>query len=295
MVIPIHDINPLSRRPVVTWLLIAANVVIFVFLEPVVSSVAGIATSPPQNVCEQQRFFQEWGAIPRELVHNVPLGTVNSGHIGVDAAGNAGCIIQNPPSFEKIPVLSVLTAMFLHGSWLHLIGNMLFLGVFGNNLEDRMGRLFYLLFYLVCGYTATYGYALFESGSSGTMIGASGAVAGVLGAYLVLFPRARVIGLVSVLFFIPFWLPAWIVLGFWFALQYVYFTGFGVADGGGVAYGAHVVGFLVGALLVAPFIRRLRAAGPGVAPPVPQHRWIRGTGRASNARPSPNARHRRGS
>ncbi|CAO5150520.1 rhomboid family protease [Frankia sp. AiPs1] len=288
MVIPIHDINPLSRRPVITWLLIAANVVIFVFLEPVVSSVAGINTSTPQNACEQQRFFQEWGAIPTELVHNSPLPQVNSGHIGVDTAGQAGCFAERPPSFHKIPVLSVLTAMFLHGSWLHLIGNMLFLGVFGNNLEDRMGRLVYLLFYLVCGYAATYGYALFESSSTGTMIGASGAVAGVLGAYLVLFPRARVIGLVSILFFLPFWLPAWIVLGFWFALQYVYFTGFGVADGGGVAYGAHVVGFIVGALLVAPFIRALRAAGPGIPPAVPQHRWIRGTGQASNAR------HRRG-
>ncbi|WP_163553268.1 rhomboid family intramembrane serine protease [Candidatus Frankia alpina] len=288
MVIPIHDINPLSRRPIITWLLIAANVVIFVFFEPVVSSIAGIGTSTPQNACEQQRFFQEWGAIPRELVHNTQLSAAYSGHIGVDAAGNPGCIVQSPPNFDKIPVLSVLSAMFLHGSLLHLIGNMLFLGVFGNNIEDRMGRLFYLLFYLVCGYAATYGFALFESGSSNTLIGASGAVAGVLGAYLVLFPRARVIGLVSVLFFLPFWLPAWIVLGFWFALQYVYFTGFGVADGGAVAYGAHVVGFVVGALLVAPFIRRLRAAGPGTPPRVPQHRWIRGTG-ASAA-----ARHRRG-
>ncbi|MCM3924189.1 rhomboid family intramembrane serine protease [Frankia sp. AiPs1] len=288
MVIPIHDINPLSRRPIITWLLIAANVVIFVFFEPVVSSVAGIGTSTPQNVCEQQRFFQQWGAIPRELLHNAQLSAAYSGHIGVDAAGSPGCIVQSPPSFDKIPLLSVLTAMFLHGSWLHLIGNMLFLGVFGNNLEDRMGRLFYLLFYLVCGYAATYGFALFQSGSSSTLIGASGAVAGVLGAYLVLFPRARVIGLVSVLFFLPFWLPAWIVLGFWFALQYVYFTGFGVADGGAVAYGAHVVGFIVGALLVAPFIRQLRAAGPGTPPRVPQHRWIRGTGASSAA-----ARHRR--
>ncbi|WP_101834431.1 rhomboid family intramembrane serine protease [Frankia canadensis] len=289
MVIPIHDINPLSRRPVMTWLLIAANVVIFVFLEPVVTSVAGIGTSVAQNVCEQQRFFQEWGAIPRELLHNAALTVVNSGHIGVDSAGNPGCIAQSPPPFHKIPALSALTAMFLHGSWLHLIGNMLFLGVFGNNLEDRMGRLVYLLFYLVCGYAATYGFALFQSDSSNTLIGASGAIAGVLGAYLVLFPRARVIGLVSVFFFLPFWLPAWIVLGFWFALQYVYFTGFGVADGGAVAYGAHVVGFVVGALLVLPFVRQLRAAGPGIAPRVPQHRWVRGTGGAGAA-----ARHRRG-
>ncbi|ABW14341.1 Rhomboid family protein [Parafrankia sp. EAN1pec] len=274
MVIPIHDINPLRRRPVVTWLLIAANVVIFVFFTPVVSSVAGVQTSRTQNACEQQRFFQEWGAIPKELLSNEQLSVANSGRLAVDARGRVGCLQESPPTFDKSPALSVLSAMFLHGSWLHLLGNMLFLGVFGNNIEDRMGRLLYLLFYLTCGFAAAYGFAAFEGNTTDTLIGASGAVAGVLGAYLVVFPRARVIGLVSVLFFLPFWLPAWIVLGFWFALQYVYFTGFGVADGGSVAYGAHVVGFVVGAVLVAPFVQRLRAAGPDPRRAV-QHRWVR--------------------
>jgi membrane associated rhomboid family serine protease len=276
VVLPIHDINPLRRRPVMTWLLIAVNVAVFLFLEPIATSVAGAGTSTPQNVCEQQQFFERWGAIPVEMLENRPLSQVLSGRSpGLDAHGRVVCEV-GPPPFRKVPVLSVLTSMFLHGSWLHLIGNMLFLGVFGNNIEDRMGRFLYLIFYLVCGYTAAYGFAWFEPTSTSTLIGASGAVAGVLGAYLVVFPRARVIGLVTFLFFLPFWLPAWIVLGFWFVLQYVYFTGMGVADGGSVAYGAHVVGFVVGAAAVMPFVRALRAAGPPRRH-APEYRWVRRT------------------
>jgi membrane associated rhomboid family serine protease len=255
--------------------LIAVNVVVFVFFEPVVTSVAGFATARQATACEQQRFFQEWGAIPKELLHNRQLPVVDSGRVVVTSQGRLACE-PTYPSFHKYPALSVLTSMFLHGSWLHLLGNMLFLGVFGNNVEDRLGRIRYLFFYILCGYAAAYGFAAFEGSSQDTVIGASGAIAGVLGAYLVVFPRARVIGLVPMLFFLPFWLPAWIVLGFWFLLQYVYFSGFGVADGSNVAYGAHVVGFVVGALLVAPFTRQLRAAG---APRrrAPDHRWVRST------------------
>ncbi|MBX6390454.1 MAG: rhomboid family intramembrane serine protease [Frankia sp.] len=277
MVIPIHDINPLRRRPVVTWLLIAVNVVVFVLFTPVVTSVLGIGRETAGDACEQARFFQQWGAIPREMLTNEQLPAAYTGQAGLNVDGTTGCVIAEPPPYEKVPALSVLTAMFLHGSWLHLIGNMLFLGVFGNNIEDRMGRLVYLLFYLACGYVASYGFALAESGSRDTLIGASGAVAGVLGAYLVLFPRARVIGLVSVLFFIPFWLPAWVVLTFWFGLQYLYFVGIGVSGGGAVAYGAHVIGFLFGALVVVPFVQQLRAAGPPPRHRPPSSRWVRGS------------------
>jgi membrane associated rhomboid family serine protease len=149
-----------------------------------------------------------------------------------------------------VPFLSVLSAMFLHGGLLHLLGNMLFLFVFGNNVEDRLGRVRYLLFYLACGYAATYGFALANPTSQETLVGASGAIAGVLGAYLVLFPRARVTSLIPFLFFIPIWLPAWVVLGSWFVLQWLYFQGAGTAQGAGVAYLAHVVGFVVGVVLV---------------------------------------------
>jgi membrane associated rhomboid family serine protease len=278
VVLPIHDINPLRRRPYVTWFLVAANVVVFIFFTPVVTSMLGVETAAPQSACEQQRFFEQWGAVPVELLDNSQLPVATSDQTRVDEYGRTVCQSERPPTFHKLPVLSVLTSMFLHGSWVHLIGNMLFLGVFGNNVEDRMGRALYLIFYLVCGYAATYGFALFEPNSATVLIGASGAVAGVLGAYLVIFPKARVIGLVPILFFLPFWLPAWVVLGFWFVLQYAYFVGIGVgmSDGGNVAYAAHVVGFVVGALIVLPFVRDLR----GPQPPRrqrPDNRWVRST------------------
>ena len=136
-----------------------------------------------------------------------------------------------PPQGGPYP-LSVFTAMFLHGSWLHLLGNMLFLYIFGNNIEDRLGHVRFTLFYLVCGYAAAYGYALVNESSGDPLIGASGAIAGVLGAYLVLYPKARVWVLVPFLIFLPLRLPAWLVLGFWFVLQAVYSSGGGVSAAG---------------------------------------------------------------
>src|SRR5689334_22198149 len=156
--------------------------------------------------------------------------------------------------------------MFLHGSWLHLLGNMLFLLIFGNNIEDRLGHIRFAVFYVACGYAAAYGYALANSSSGDPLIGASGAIAGVLGAYLVLYPRVRVWILVPFLLFLPLRLPAWIVLGFWFVLQAFYSSGSGVSSAGTVAYAAHVVGFIVGMLLALP----LR---PGTPPP-PQPRGV---------------------
>jgi membrane associated rhomboid family serine protease len=257
MVLPVHDVNPLRRKPVVTWTLIAINVAVFVFLEPVVSSIGGVSKTSVSSACSQEAYFDRWGAIPKELVDNKQLPLAPTGDPGPSTDGQATCSVDHP-AYKKIPALSVLTAMFLHGSWLHLLGNMLFLLVFGNNIEDRMGRLKFLLFYLFCGYAATYGFALVKSGSTGSLVGASGAIAGVLGAYLVTFPRARVVSLLTFFFFIPVPLPAWVVLGSWFVLQYLYFTGIGVAQGGDVAYGAHVVGFVVGALLVLPFLDQMR-------------------------------------
>jgi len=147
----------------------------------------------------------------------------------------------------------VLTAMFVHAGWLHLLGNMLFLLIFGNNVEDRFRKIPYLIFYVACGYVAAYGFAFVHPGSVEPLVGASGAIAGVLGAYLALYPRARVWSLVPFLFFIPLRIPAWIVLGLWFLLQWAYSFGF-AAGGGGVAYVAHVFGFLAG-LLVGLIVR----------------------------------------
>jgi membrane associated rhomboid family serine protease len=150
--------------------------------------------------------------------------------------------------------------MFLHAGWLHLLGNMLFLLIFGNNIEDRLRPAGYLLFYLACGYVAAYGFALANPGSVQPLIGASGAISGILGAYLVLYPRARVWSLVPFLFFIPVRIPAWLVLGLWFVLQWVYSAGFAASGSGSVAYLAHVFGFIFGALF--GLVLRAGTTGP---------------------------------
>jgi len=148
-----------------------------------------------------------------------------------------------------VPALSVLFSMFLHEGWLHLLGNMLFLVIFGNNIEDRFGRARYLLFYLLCGYVAGYGFAFANPSSTEALIGASGAISGVLGAYLMIYPRARVWSLLPFLFFIPVRIPAWLVLGMWFVLQWAYAAGYAASGAGSVAYLAHVFGFLAGAVI----------------------------------------------
>ena len=240
--IPIHDDNPTRRPAVVTWTLIAINVVVFL-LEPISPLDPGGDANTATAICRQLAFFRQYAAIPVELTRNDPLDET----AGPPTRG--GCLAVRP-DYRKVPALSVLTAMFLHGGLLHLVGNMLFLFVFGNNVEDRLGRVRYLLFYLACGYAATYGFALSNPTSEETLVGASGAIAGVLGAYLIVFPRARVTSLIPFLFFIPVWLPAWMVLGSWFLLQWVYSAGAGSAEGAGVAYLAHVVGFVAGVVLV---------------------------------------------
>jgi membrane associated rhomboid family serine protease len=247
LVLPVHDINPVRRTPVVTYALIAVNVVVFV-LSPVAGYVAGSSSTAQE--CRTVSFFDRYAAKPEELMHNRQEPEGATGAVARTGGGQIGCVVQRPAPYTKTPFLSVLYAMFLHGGWLHLLGNMLFLLVFGNNVEDRLGRLRYLGFYLLCGYAATYGFALFAASSTQPLVGASGAIAGVLGAYLVLFPRAKVWSLLTFFFFLPVRLPAWLVLGSWFVLQYAYFRGAGVAGPSGVAYGAHVIGFLVGAALV---------------------------------------------
>jgi len=265
VVLPVHDVNPTRRTPWVTRLLLAANVVAFL-LSPV--ALAGLAGgSSADALCSQVAFFDEWAAKPSEILTNDPEDLVATGEAVRDPeTGQVGCVAE-PPEYDKNPVLSVLTAMFLHGGWLHLAGNMLFLYVFGNNVEDRLGRLKFLAFYLFCGYAATYGYAVPDADSSQPLVGASGAIAGVLGAYLVLYPRARVWSLLTFFFFLPVRLPAWLVLGSWFVLQYLYAQGAGLTESTGVAYLAHVIGFVVGAALV------WRLRGTASARRLPDPRW----------------------
>jgi membrane associated rhomboid family serine protease len=265
VVIPIHDDNPTRRTPVITYLLIALNFLFF-FSEPVVSQI-GVGSQTAAAVCQQQEYFYKYAAIPKELVHDRPLQRVPDGRVGRDSAtGRLGCVVT-APSYHKQPYLSVLYAMFLHGGWLHILGNMLFLWVFGNNVEDMFGRLKFLVFYLFCGYVATYGFAIGNADTTTTLVGASGAIAGVLGAYLVMFPRARVTSLIPIaIILIPIRLPAWLVLSGWFLLQWLYSSGAGVATGAGVAYLAHVFGFVAGAaiaLLARPFLPAPRPARLG--------------------------------
>ncbi|GHF39206.1 membrane associated rhomboid family serine protease [Amycolatopsis bartoniae] len=262
-VIPVHDVNPLRRTPWLTYALVAANVVVFLLMPSAAHTLVG-HTSAAQ-LCDLQAFVERWGAVPRELLRNQEPALVPTGRAVLTPQG-AGCLL-GPPGYAKSPVLSVLTAMFLHSSWTHLLGNMLFLAIFGNNIEDRLGRVRFLLFYLVCGYAAGYGFALTDPSSTQPLVGASGAIAGVLGAYLVIYPRARVWGLIPVLFFLPLRVPAWLMLGMWFVLQAFYATGYGTAQAGSVAYAAHVAGFLVGALLGFTLRRRPARGAPGRAGP----------------------------
>ncbi len=243
MVIPVHDVNPVRRTPWVTYLLIAINVAVLLLTPASRASVTG--TSGTAALCQQQAFYDRWAAIPRELVSDRPLRLVATGRPG-PAPGT--CVIARP-SYRKSPPLSVLYSMFLHAGWLHLLGNMLFLAVFGNNVEDRFRKLPFLVFYLACGYAAAYGFAAASPHSATPLIGASGAISGVLGAYLVLYPRARVWSLVPFLFFIPLRIPAWFVLGLWFVLQWAYSAGLAAAGAGSVAYLAHVIGFLCGVIV----------------------------------------------
>jgi membrane associated rhomboid family serine protease len=266
--IPIHDDNPARRTAVITYALIAVNVVVFL-LEPIAFAPFTETASDATSQCGQLAFFHRWAAIPRELITNEQL-QVTAG----PPASATQCLAVRP-DYEKIPAVSVLTAMFLHGGWLHLLGNMLFLFVFGNNVEDRLGHVRYLLFYLICGYAATYGFALTQPNSRETLVGASGAIAGVLGAYLILFPRARVTSLIPFLFFLPAQFPAWIVLGSWFALQYVYFLGAGMAEGSSVAYFAHVAGFVAGVVLIILLGGMSPARRPPPSWPPPSPRWDR--------------------
>jgi rhomboid family protein len=210
MFIPLRDENPTSRLPVVTVLLIAANVAVFV-----------LQAAVPRGL---ELAAVRFGAVPYDIVHFRSL--------------------SDPAVFP--PLLTLLTSMFLHGSLFHLLGNMLYLWIFGNNIEDRLGPVRFVLFYLVCGVAAALTHILAQPGSRVPMIGASGAIAGVLGAYWALFPRARVKTFVFLIFYIDVILvPAGVVLGLWFVVQIL-----NVGIGGGVAWFAHIGGFLAGILFV---------------------------------------------
>lgn len=231
--IPLRDANPTRRTPVITLALIAGCFLAFGW-ELVILAQGGDAAL--------NRLALGWGVVPAKLLAALGRG---------DLASNA--------------VLGVFTSMFLHASWYHILGNMLFLWIFGCNVEDRMGRLPFLLFYLLGGIAAAAGQTLVDPASTLPMVGASGAISATLGAYVVLYPRARIQSLVYLGFFYQLIaVPAIIVLGFWILLQVV--DGIGALNTSGLSSGvavyAHIGGFAAGALLALPFrARRFVRAG----------------------------------
>jgi len=218
MFIPLKDTNPSRSYPVVNISLILLNVVVFLYQ----------FTLPPRAF---QIFMTSYATVPARIPAFL------AGHVGFETA-----------------FLPLLTSMFLHAGFLHIAGNMLFLWIFGDNVEDFFGHLPYLLFYLVCGIGAGLLHILFNWNSSLPALGASGAISGVMGAYLLLYPRERILTLVFI-FLVP--IPAVLILGYWFLLQFLAgVNALGTSASGGVAVWAHVGGFLLGMLLTALTRRR---------------------------------------
>lgn len=235
--IPLSDDNPTIRVPVVTIFLLVTMFAVWVLVQGGGFDELLLATS----VCNL-------GMVPGELTRVAPLG------LGVPIGADLACVVDN----ERINLLTPLLSMFLHGGWMHIIGNALFLWVFGNNIEDVVGRWRFLAFYLICGFAAALAHVAVDPGSPVPTVGASGAVSGVMGAYLVLFPRVRVrMFFWFLLFFKVIPLPAWLVLLYWFVLQLMSGLPELLAPSpeiaGGVAVWAHVGGFVAGVLLARLF------------------------------------------
>jgi len=227
--IPIRDDQPRFSTPYLTYFLIALNLVIF-FLE------WSLEVSDPASL---KTLIYQFGVVPSHVT----------------------AVLSSSPKYSLPEVtLPFITSMFLHGSWMHVIGNMWFLSIFGDNVEDYLGHFKYLLFYLLAGFIATATQVLIYPDSHLPTVGASGAIAGVLGAYFVLYPRARVLIWFSLIFF--FYLPAWLTLGYWFALNFLSGAATSIAytsqTGGGVAFWAHVGGFVAGIVLIKLFPERPR-------------------------------------
>ncbi|MDX1577779.1 MAG: rhomboid family intramembrane serine protease [Gemmatimonadota bacterium] len=230
---PLRDENPTELIPWVTYLLIAANVGVWLLVQGM-----GQGSAFLESLCA-------FGSIPGEITGSLAEG--ERVPLGPDATCRVGGL-----GWETI-----FTSMFMHGGWFHLIGNMWFLWVFGNNIEDSMGHARYLVFYLLTGILASAAHVATAPASGVPTVGASGAISGIMGAYLVLYPRVRIQTLfIIVIFLRVFRIPAWAMLAYWFALQLYLGWGTAGAQGGGVAFWAHIGGFVAGLVLVKPFERK---------------------------------------
>ncbi|HJZ88201.1 MAG TPA: rhomboid family intramembrane serine protease [Polyangia bacterium] len=232
--LPLRDDTPTYRAPVVTVIIIVVNALVWLF---------EFFTQQPCGSHSRALFMPavyDYGAIPAWVVHGL-----NEGQVLIGECRAVATLHQEVPAR-----LTVLTSMFLHGSWLHIIGNMWFLWIFGDNIEDAMGRVRYVIFYLLCGVIAAGTQILVTPDSVVPMVGASGAIAGVLGGYALLYPRASVRCLwILIIFITTIDLPAWLLLGLWFVSQFF------VSPHSGVAAWAHVGGFVAGFGLVRLFVK----------------------------------------
>jgi len=235
-VIPYRDENPTLKVPVVTYAIVALNVLVWVLVEG-----AGAGLPVARAVCDL-------GLVPGELTGRVAAGTT------FQMGSGLYCEVGGGHHY-----FHVLSSMFVHASWMHIVGNMWFFWIFGNNIEDSMGRWRFAAFYLMCGTAAALAQAAMDPASPIPVVGASGAISGVMGAYLVLYPRVRVYTLVFLGFFLTtIALPAWAMLGYWIVLQFL--GGLpelaGAQGNGGVAFWAHIGGFGVGAATIKLFANR---------------------------------------
>jgi membrane associated rhomboid family serine protease len=240
--IPLNDDHPVRRTPVVAYLLIAANVLAYL-MSPQATTAVWYPADMVERFCAIQDYFMRWGAVPAEMFGHTDLAE--------PAVPQCGAIEG------KQIWLSVFASMFVHSGAAHLVGNMVYLFVFGPVVEDRIGRLRFLVLYVVTGLAAAYGFALGEPQGMIPMVGASGAISGVLGAYLVVQFRSRVTTLVFGV--LPMRLPGWALVGSYFVLQYLLYvtTSNAPGAGSGVAYAAHVYGFIAG-VTVGWVVYRLR-------------------------------------
>jgi membrane associated rhomboid family serine protease len=227
--IPLRDDTPRYSTPFVTYFIISLNVLVFLFE-------LSVDAQGPRALSD---LIHQFGVVPRHF-----LRLANAPHVSLPAL-----------------LMPILTSMFLHGSWWHLLANMWFLWIFGDNVEDYLGHFLYLLFYLICGLAAAALYILLDAGSNVPTIGASGAIAGVMGGYFMVYPRSRVLTWFPPIFF--FYLPAWVILGYWFVYQFL--SGAAVSAGGqrdmgGIAFWAHVGGFVAGMVMIKLLPQRQKTA-----------------------------------
>ena len=228
---PIRDDNPHFLTPYATYAIIALNILVWALLQ-------GLGSEPTLS-----KSLCTLGLIPGDLLNTVPIGT------RFQISQNMWCVITGDAGWY-----TVITSMFMHGGWLHLIGNLWFMWIFGNNVEDSMGHFRFIIFYLLCGIAAAVLQIVSNTESAIPMIGASGAIGGVMGAYVLLYPRVHVHMFVFLGFFVTtFAVPAIFMLGYWFLLQLIGGIGSIGAHGGGTAFWAHIGGFAAGALLVLLF------------------------------------------